>query len=255
MECDSCQDVDRWTALRHGVPRPLATNCKYIPLLFSSHRRPHDIACCLQWKTSLQPMCVDTAVDCDPGNIFNSHLWIDLIKTRKVLGAHAAPPCESYSMATWIPWDAPDQPAPRPFRDTNFPWGLTGCTYRQAIQCLLGNVLIMRATILLTMVFGQAGAISLEHPKGVLEKQQAWSICDRCLVKYLLHSPAIRLFAFLQGPPGRPFSKPTTPLYGRLDDLPRAMYAAYQPGWRPVGDPAWPEWGRHSGKKVSSSNV
>eukprot|EP00438_Fugacium_kawagutii_P002072 Skav230756 [mRNA] locus=scaffold4515:57438:59318:+ [translate_table: standard] len=235
LERHYCQQLGCWTAPTQDVPRPLALNCRYVLLLFSGHRRPHDIACWLWWKTSLHPICVDTAIDRVAGNIFESHVWISLIQSRTVVAAHAAPPCETYSEARGNPVDpsTTGSTPPRPLRSTLSPWGMLDRHLSEVRQCLYGSILMMRAITLLAMVYMTGGCFSLEHPRGPAEGGERWAIWHSAMVKFFLTSPTIRLVTFLQGPLGRPFSKPTTFLCARMRHFAHRVYAAYQPHWRP----------------------
>eukprot|EP00438_Fugacium_kawagutii_P030590 Skav225443 [mRNA] locus=scaffold1668:184940:187950:+ [translate_table: standard] len=170
LEGQLCSQLSLWTAPPEDIPRPLALNSRFALLLFSGHRRPHDIACWLWWKTNLQPICVDTAIDQTAGNIFESHVWTSLIKSRTVVAAHAAPPCETYTEARWndVPMSDGRMP-PRPLRDASSPWGMLHRQPREVRQCLYGTILMLRALVLVAMVFATGGCFSLEHPRGAPE--------------------------------------------------------------------------------------
>eukprot|EP00438_Fugacium_kawagutii_P033935 Skav230284 [mRNA] locus=scaffold2091:267127:269969:- [translate_table: standard] len=234
LEITLCSQVPEWTVPVIDVPRPLATNRRFILLLFSGHRRPHDIANWVAWKTDLQPLCVDTAIDRDAGNIFHSHQWINLVRSRTVVAAHAAPPCETYSDARWNPASGDSvSSAPRPLRSSAYPWGMPGRSRKEVRQCLYGTILMLRALSILALVYACGGCFSLEHPRGSAEGGVKWSIWHSAMVKLFVRAPSINTVTFLQGPLGRPYSKPTTFLCARMSSFASAVYAAYQPGWRP----------------------
>ena len=83
----------------------------------SGHRRSGDLASWFHWNTDIQPICVDVAIHEKLGNARDLDNWIQLIKTRRVVGAHAGPPCETYSAARWLP--SPDSIFPRPLRTSD----------------------------------------------------------------------------------------------------------------------------------------
>ena len=89
--------------------------------------------------------------------------WITLVKSRRIVGAHAGPPCETYSAARSIP---PETGIfLRPLRTSDDPWG---CDHRQAEvwQCHVGTVLMLTALKVLLWVYAFGGSITLEHPRG-----------------------------------------------------------------------------------------
>ena len=96
------QNVKAWQPFFDYVPRPLVQDVKYVLILCSGHRRWGDIAYYLHKDSDLIPVSIDTAVSSECGNLYDSKKWIDLIRCRKVVGGHGAPPCESFSLARWM---------------------------------------------------------------------------------------------------------------------------------------------------------
>lgn len=78
-------------------------------------------------------------------------------------------------MARWI--DQPDmEDAPRPLRDAADPWGLTFLRLKEVMQCSMGNILFLQEVKPLLLTWLHGGAVSLEHPKGPANMDQAWPI-------------------------------------------------------------------------------
>eukprot|EP00435_Cladocopium_sp_Y103_P000715 s5765_g1.t1 len=161
------------------------------------------------------PIAVDLAVSAEHGNILQSDKWEHLIRSRRIAGAHGAPPCKTYSMARWL--QLPDQPCPQPLRDRAQPWGREGLNLKQIMQCHSGTMLMMQTLRLLLLVYAFGGSISLEHPKGEWDHEEKWCIWLAGLVRWLLLGPQLELCTFLQGPLGQVSPKPTT---GENDELP-----------------------------------
>ena len=235
--------VQQWQPCFDWIPRPLACGQKYFLVFFSGHRRFADIASWMEWQGDVCPISVDLAVSKTHGNLLEDSLWRQLIAARKVTGAHAAPPCETYTLARWI--EVCDGPAPRPLRDVNSPWGRDGLTVQEVIQCAVGTQLMLKALALLLMTYCHGGSFTLEHPKGNEGREGRWTIWDSALVKQLMLLADVQRVDFVQGPLGQPFTKPTSMLTGRLMDFARDLYKQYQPGWKPT------EWlgGREKGNK------
>lgn len=105
--------VQRWTPNFDWIPRPFSAGQKYVLILFSGHRRCADLGSRISWTSSLQPICVDLAWRPSLGDVLDDHVFLQMIKARRIV---AGPPCETFSMARWLP--QPDLPAaPRPLRD------------------------------------------------------------------------------------------------------------------------------------------
>eukprot|EP00435_Cladocopium_sp_Y103_P007600 s362_g2.t1 len=91
--------VGKWNKGPLWVPKPLADGRKFLLVLFSGHRRDFDVAQFTSWTSDLIPISIDLAIDRECGNILHDGMWRDLIRSRKVSGAHGAPPCETFSLA------------------------------------------------------------------------------------------------------------------------------------------------------------
>ena len=225
-------DVSKWKPPEDQVPRPLACNLKFVLLFFAGHRRSFDVADWISRESGLVPIPIDTAIDENWGNVFDDRLWWQLIAARRVVAGHGGPPCESFSLARWL--EVEGQKYPRPLRDSTFPWGLPYRNLREVLQSTTGEALFLRVVILLMFIFQMGGAVSLEHPRGPPEGGQAWCVWFSAILRRWQLERRVNTMTFLQGPLGREFSKPTTMLIGRLEDLPKAVYQAYQPGWKPT---------------------
>eukprot|EP00438_Fugacium_kawagutii_P031562 Skav203467 [mRNA] locus=scaffold3193:38496:44295:+ [translate_table: standard] len=227
---------DQWTPNFDWIPRPLAQGQLYVLLLYSGHRRVGDIASWVWWQSDYIPICVDLSVDQTYGNVFDSSLWLSLIHARKVIAAHAAPPCETFTFARWIP--PPDNKVfPRPLRDTWSPWGRGARTPREVMQLCVGNTLMVRGLFLVLMVYLYGGAFTVEHPADQPDRHDdhhasLWGIWNSAFVRQLLLAADIRTVTFLQGPLRRPYPKPTTILSGRLPGLAMAIFTQYDLRWR-----------------------
>eukprot|EP00438_Fugacium_kawagutii_P019093 Skav234721 [mRNA] locus=scaffold634:416566:420593:- [translate_table: standard] len=222
-----------WVVPSGLVPRPLANNARYVLIFFSGHRREDDISAWLYRLGDVQPLAIDTAVDEHVGNVFDAGLWVSLIRSGKVLAGHGAPPCETFSDARWVPCEDSDFAAPQPLRDAEAPWGVPFRSVAEVRQCLMGNLLMYRTVYLLALIHLFGGAITMEHPKGSPPGDIRWGIWRSSLVRMLTQDHAISTTAFLQGPLGRDFAKPTVLLHGRLPFLPRLLFGAYQKNWSP----------------------
>ena len=228
-----CQRAATWQVPEQSVPRPLSHGTKYVLVLFSGHRRDGDIACWVNHlgRGDVQAVSVDLALHEHYGNIFNFGMWYNLIRSRRVIAAHAGPPCESYSLARWIP--VPDSIFPRPLRNTQHPWGMPERNLRETQQCTVGTCLMMIALRLLIAVYVWGGAFSLEHPRGPEQEGGAqWCIWHAGLIKEILRACDTELISFLQGPMGQRFPKPTRLLVARMPWMKRNLFREYNPFWR-----------------------
>ena len=216
------------------VPPPLASNAKFYLLFFSGHRRWGDIACWATWEQEVYPVSIDTAVHEEKGNLHNTGFWIHLIASGLVVGAHGAPPCETYSLARWLKMynDQGQLIGPRPLRDSKHPWGRPFLTMQEVRQMTAGCLLMAKTLQLLMMVYICGGCFTLEHPKGPCPGDEAWGIFCSGFIKRLKLLPEVTLITFLQGPLGVPYSKPTSILQARLPHLAPALYSAYDPAWK-----------------------
>eukprot|EP00438_Fugacium_kawagutii_P015107 Skav214598 [mRNA] locus=scaffold57:531067:532428:+ [translate_table: standard] len=219
-----------WEPNMDWVPRPFSSGEKFALILFSGHRRDGDIATWLSRLGGLTPICVDMAVDPEVGNIFHNNLWVRLIRARRILAAHAGPPCETYLLARWIPVE--DGAGPRPLRSSTHPWGLPDRTEKEVKQCHIGTALMLQALKLLLLAWCHGAAITLEHPKGPsTEDDIYWCIWFSTFIRQWMLAPQVNTVTFLQGPLGQISPKPTTLLAARLPGLPARIYAAYQRHW------------------------
>eukprot|EP00435_Cladocopium_sp_Y103_P047607 s1949_g14.t1 len=225
--------VQGWTPNFDYVPLPLADGRKFFLILFAGHRRPGDLASWFFWLSDdIIPIPIDVAIDAHHGNVFNDKLWISLIHSKKVVGGHGGPPCETFSLARWIECD--NGTFPRPLRTTEQPWGCDERTDREVRQTLVGSLLMFRTLYLLVLIYAFGGSFTLEHPAGCGGQDHKWSIWESSFIAQLLLAGDIRRWTILQGPLGQPFPKPTNLLAGRLASLGLAMYAGYNRAWKPT---------------------
>jgi len=237
LERGLLERVKHWQPCFDWIPRPMACGQKYFLILFSGHRRFADIASWMEWQGDVCPISIDLAIDQKYGSILDDALWRQLIVARKVVGAHAAPPCETYTLARWL--EVLDGPAPRPLRDMLSPWGKDELTIQEVMQCFVGTQLIMKALALIVLTYCYGGSFTLEHPKGAEGREGRWRIWESAMVNQLLLAADVKRVDFVQGPLGQPFAKPTSMLTGRLMDFAQELFKQYQPGWRPTS--GWEE--------------
>ena len=176
------------------------------------------------------PISVDFAVDSEAGDALQMDFWFRLIATRKVIGGHAGPPCETYTAARWS--EIIGQLCPRPLRDADQPWGKLYLTLREVQQCSMGTLLMLTALKVLLMIFAYGGSFSLEHPAGDMSDPRKWCIWQSAVVKRLLLHGQVRTVRFLQGPLGQMLAKPTILLTGRLPTMASLLFQNYAKCWR-----------------------
>ena len=224
-------EIQKWHPDDSWLPRPLAEGQKYLLVFFSGRRREFDISWWMTQESNIVPIAVDTAVDEEWGNVLQEHLWMRLIVARKIIGAHAGPPCESFTMARWNPIGK--HGGPRPLRDQDCPWGLLYRKVMEVCQLVLGNVLFGRVFFLLLLTFAHGGAFTLEHPRGPVGSQleKRWSVWQSVFVQRALLAAEIQLITFAQGPLGRSYSKPTNLLVGRLPHMAHALWEESDKKW------------------------
>lgn len=183
LERGLLERVKHWQPCFDWIPRPMACGQKYFLILFSGHRRFADIASWMEWQGDVCPISIDLAIDQKYGSILDDALWRQLIVARKVVGAHAAPPCENYTLARWL--EVLDGPAPRPLRDMLSPWGKDELTIQEVMQCFVGTQLIMKALALIVLTYCYGGSFTLEHPKGAEGREGRWTIWESAMVNQL----------------------------------------------------------------------
>lgn len=228
---DLGSQVAKWVPNWDWIPRPLCNDVRYALILFSGRRRFADIANWISWESNVVPISIDTAVDPHHGNLNNIDVWVQLVRARKILGCHAAPPCETWSLARWL--RDGDHPGPRPLRNKVHPWCIPEPSLREVKQAVCGSVLMCRALYLVALVYLHGGCFTVEHPRGVAEDCDGpqWCIWNAGITHLIRLAPGVQLTQFLQGPLGRDFAKPTCILQGRLPFLASMIYANYASGW------------------------
>ena len=149
-EQDMLQTVKLWRPDEDWIPAPVTENARYVLILFSGHRRVGDLATWMQWEGVVHPVCIDTALDPHFGNLYRTGYWQRMIEAGVVVGLHAGPPCETYTMARWLevlersPEGELQRRGPRPLRDAAFPWGLPRRSLQETFQMLNGTLLMFR---------------------------------------------------------------------------------------------------------------
>ena len=235
LEQTLARQVHEWSPDFDWVPRPMSQGQLYVLVFFSGHRREGDLAMHIHENSDLVTLNVDTAIDEHFGNVHRTEFFVHLIHSRKVIAGHGGPPCESFTMARWLEHE--NGCGPQPLRTKSHPWVLPELNLKELVQCLNGSELFIKVLFLLTLIHAHGGATTLEHPRGPegLEGPNAlgWSIWMTSFVQRLLLGPSHQLVTFLQGPLGRPFSKPTRFLAGNLPELAKDLYSNYNPTWRP----------------------
>ena len=228
-------EASQWKAPPASVPKPLATNKLYFLVFFSGHRRHRDLVSWLEWSdVDVQPIPIDLAIDSFWGDARRGGLWADLIRDGRVAGGHFGPPCETYTDARWLEVvDEIWKRHPRPLRNAAFGWGMPQRGMRELQQLDVGNLLMWLSFGYMLLLAAAGGCATLEHPKGKAPALGRFSVWTSSLVKRVLQSPLWDVVDFLQGPLGVPYAKPTRLLSLRLPNLPKAIFGAYDPTWRP----------------------
>eukprot|EP00435_Cladocopium_sp_Y103_P047666 s534_g14.t1 len=233
MEEKLKDEVRRWTPNFDWVPRALSQGQLFFLVLFSGHRRWGDISSHFHWDGRIMPVALDLAVDGTHGNLLNHQPILNLIRSRRVVGAHGGPPCETYSVARWR--SIPGICHPRPLRDQQFPWGRLYLSLLELLQCQVGTELMLVTMKILLEVYAAGGSISLEHPRGDLESDERWCIWLSSFMKWILLGPDLQTCTFLQGPLGQCAPKPTTMLIGRLPGFAKMVFQNYSKKWKAKG--------------------
>lgn len=217
-------EVRLWDPPEVFAARPFFKECFYL-ILYSGHRRQGDIASQLwQMRTPgdgvlLFPICLDLCIHKELGDLLcpaQQSLWMHRMRQKQVIGAHASPPCETYTDARWLP---PPEEAqkPRPLRTWDHPWGLPGLDRAEQAQLRVGNVLFYTAARFFVLATICGCCATLEHPRGSPPESGRFRIWGSAFVERLLRFPRCKLVHFAQGPLGQYSWKPTTFLTLRLE--------------------------------------
>lgn len=210
----------------------------YIVHLYSRRRRLQDLQWYLEKEFSsvsgqICIVSIDTAVHsmCDVNDDRTWSLLCQLARSGRLLAIVLGPPCETWSSARHeLLYDAQGipKPGPRPLRSATRPWGINGLTAREYRQLRMGMRLLMRGLLLSLMTVLSGGSAILEHPAKPKMPDRA-SIWRTAVVNLLLQSGLFRSFTFAQWRYGGVGVKPTTLLYGNVDNLPGTMKAMEDP--------------------------
>ena len=152
--------------------------------------------------------------------------WIRLIRAGRVAGSCSGPPCETWSIARWMPPPKPLQHGrhiPRPIRSRSEPWGLLRSSAKEHDQLTVGSVLL-QFTILATLWQGLMGGFALiEHPLDPTEiysderARLNGSIWSLAAMKWLEDTKLFARVAVNQGHYGAPSAKPTCLLVANVE--------------------------------------
>ena len=143
------EEVRLWEPPEVFAARPFFKECFYL-ILYSGHRRQGDIASQLwQLRTPgggvlLFPICLDLCIHKELGDLLcptQQSLWMHRMRQKQVIGAHASPPCETFTDARWLPLPDGAQ-KPRPLKTWDHPWGLPGLDRAEQAQLRVGSVLL-----------------------------------------------------------------------------------------------------------------
>ena len=216
--------------------RVLAGRRYYVVHLYSGRRREQDIQWHLEQRFAMVAHCicilsVDTAVHemCDINSKKTWDLLLELATSGHLLALLLGPPCETWSSARHeVLYDAEGEikKGPRPLRSAGSPWGLNGLVPREYRQLQMGMRLLLRGLILLVHTVMHGGSVLMEHPATPKPVERA-SIWRTAILELLQRSGMVKTYTFGQWKYHAKGIKPTTFLYGNLDDLP-AILRSYE---------------------------
>ena len=182
--------------------------------------------------------------------------WIRLIRAGRVAGSCAGPPCETWSIARWMPPPQQHQQGrrmPRPIRSRSEPWGLLCSSAKEHVQLTVGSVLL-QFTLLATLWQGIMGGFALiEHPLDPIEfysderARLNGSIWSLAAMRWLEDTQLFARVAVNQGHYGAPSAKPTCLLVANVEPsilatLETSLRTSPLPEARSVGVGSDGEW-------------
>ena len=94
LEAQAMKDAGWWNSDYSWVPLPLKLNARFYLIFFSGHRRINDIPSWIQWTSDIVPVCIDTAISKEKGNMFQIGFWTHLVMSGLVIGGHGGPPAK-----------------------------------------------------------------------------------------------------------------------------------------------------------------
>ena len=167
------KQVQKEQARQYQFPtpeRPMFSRMPVFLYLFSGRRRPGDFQQhmdsllakhCIQGKVLLIDLALSPQHDVGQRSLINTlTAWM---QSGTIVGYLAAPPCETWSEARWIPH--PDPRAPRPLRDAQFPICRDALTAAELHQLSISNLLLYVAVILLIVAVKNGIPSVMEHPR------------------------------------------------------------------------------------------
>ena len=170
------------------------------------------------------PLCLDLCLDPVGGDLLNPDtlsFWRGQILSRRVVGFHASPPCETYSEARFLP-PPEGRDRPRPLRKWAHPWGLPGLDPREIRQLTIGNSLFYIAMLMMVWTICSGGC-TLEHPAGRSPAEGRFTVWYSSFLGRLSRFCDCYQFTFNQGPLGQASLKPTTFQLLRMSAFPRIV--------------------------------
>eukprot|EP00438_Fugacium_kawagutii_P002699 Skav218908 [mRNA] locus=scaffold328:451778:460747:- [translate_table: standard] len=174
---------------------------------------------------TLVVVSVDIVANEEWGDVARDHVrsfWVTAIRSGRVAGLLAGPPCETWSIARSQELAGDDCTAPRPVRAVADLWGSPSLRLTECLQVLLGNVLLAFTLEALAFLYLGAGIGLMEHPACPLEPD-APSVWKLPIVLHLLQLPGFRLRTVQQGRYGSRSAKPTSLLTLNLGHLDAAL--------------------------------
>ena len=182
--------------------------------------------------------------------------WFRLIRERRVCGTAAGPPCETWSLARWMP--PPDvattlRRPPRPVRSREEPWGLLRVSAAESAQITIGSLLLQFALIATVLQALMNGFAVLEHPQDPasfssdVRAQRNGSIWSLAAMGWLEATRRFTRVDTCQGHFGAPSRKPTTLLVANVSSsilfsLEKGLRTTSSPTEQSIGVGADGEW-------------
>ena len=203
------------------VPRCIDRPVFVVLHLFSGVRRSGDFQQHLQWlwpadTAQLLVLSVDIALDPVYGNLASADAiawWQARIRDGQVRGWLGGPPCETWSVARYLP------DGPPPLRSLLDIWGLAAVDARQSAQLTLGNFLLQASITLALTSVAHGGVALIEHPAIPTWRLEAVSIWFLRITRALIAAPCVSEFEIDQCEHGQVSKSPTHLLAVRLPTL------------------------------------
>ena len=218
--------VPSYTLLHNNI---FDVHTLYILHLFSGQRREGDIQYWIE-KLMSAPMyahcnvivlSVDIVNDPVMGDLTRKDtlkLWIRMLRDRRAIGVIAGPPCETWTVARYMPVEGMRDPPP-PLRSLDQIWGFRNLSRKHRAQVDIGNELL-RATLILVVEAYASGAFAIvEHPGEPTWVPEAPSIWRSSFVLHLRDHLGADLLDFDQCSAGADSRKPTCLMSVNLPQL------------------------------------